>query len=69
MTAESWLDCAALAARMGVSKSYVQQQVTARLIPHHRVGRLVRFSPADVHAIERATEVTPARPVRLSKSA
>jgi excisionase family DNA binding protein len=44
---------------LGVSKWWVQEQVTAKAIPHHRVGRLVRFSPADIRAIEQRTAVVP----------
>ncbi len=70
MTADRWLDCADLAAHLNVSKGYVQTQVTAGRYPHHRVGRLVRFSPADVRAIERAAEVTPTSlPRRLRSTA
>ncbi len=61
----SWLDSAALAALLGLSKSWVQDEVTAKRLPHHRVGRLVRFSPADVRAIDRATAVPVADRPRL----
>jgi excisionase family DNA binding protein len=64
--AATWLDCAGLAQVLGVSKFWVQERVTAKQLPHHRIGRLVRFSPDDVRAIERSTAVAPAdRPARL----
>lgn len=47
-----WLTIAQLAELLGVPKSWVRDKVTARAIPHHRPGRHVRFTPADVAAIE-----------------
>lgn len=64
----AWLDCAGLAKVLGVSKCWVQTQVTARTLPFHRVGRLVRFSPEDVQAIERSTAVKPADKTRLVRA-
>jgi excisionase family DNA binding protein len=52
-----WLKPAQLAEKLGVSTWWVQTEVTAGRIPFHRVGRLTRFSPADVAAIERTTAV------------
>lgn len=66
---ETWIDCAALAALLGMSKDWVQSEVTAKRLPHHRVGRYVRFSPADVAAIDRTTAVAPADRPRLRSSA
>lgn len=40
-----------LADLLQMSPRWVRQQVAARAIPHHRRGRLVRFTPADVAAI------------------
>jgi excisionase family DNA binding protein len=57
---ESWLSSEQLAEVLGVSKSWIQDRVTDKTLPHHRVGRLVRFTPADVQAIERQTAVAPA---------
>lgn len=59
MSADAWLTSTQVAERLGVSKWWVQEQVTANAIPHHRLGRLVRFSPADLQAIEQRTAVTP----------
>lgn len=66
---DAWLNCAQLAQVLGMSKSWVQEQVTAKALPHHRVGRYVRFSPADVRAIERSTAVAPADRPRLRSTA
>ena len=56
---EAWLDSPQLAAVLGVNTSWVERQVSARAIPHHRVGRLVRFTPDDVRAIEKSMAVKP----------
>lgn len=56
---EAWLTSEQLAAVLGVNASWVERQVAARALPHHRVGRLVRFTPADVRAIEKSMAVTP----------
>ena len=64
----AWINCAALASRIGMSKAWVQERVTAKAIPHHRVGRYVRFSPGDIAAIERSTAVTPVDRPRLRSS-
>lgn len=56
---ETWMSPGELADLLGVSKWWVQTQVTAKAIPHHRVGRLTKFSPADVRAIEQRTAVPP----------
>jgi excisionase family DNA binding protein len=59
MTQQTWLSSADLADVLGVSKYWVQSQVTARALPHHRVGRLVRFSPEDVRRIHALMQVEP----------
>lgn len=56
---EAWLTSEQLAQVLGVGIGWVQDRVTDRTLPHHRVGRLVRFTPADVRAIEKQTAVTP----------
>lgn len=70
MSETPWLNCEELAAVIGMSKSWVQDQVTKKAIPHHRVGRLVKFSPGDVRAIERSTAVAPLdiRPAALRRT-
>lgn len=59
MSAAAWLTSEQLAEVLGVSKKWVQDRVTDKTLPHHRVGRLVRFTPDDVKAIEKATAVMP----------
>jgi len=56
---EAWLTSEQLAQVLGVHKSWVQDRVTAKSLPHHRVGRFVRFTPADVRAIEKQMAVMP----------
>lgn len=63
---EKWLDKKQLAAVLNVGESWVRNKVTAREIPHRRVGRHVRFAPEDVQAIkdqifEPAVTATPSR--------
>lgn len=63
---EQWLDKKQLAAVLNVTESWVRNKVTARELPHRRVGRHVRFAPEDVQAIkdqifEPAITATPSR--------
>ncbi len=39
-----------LAARLGTSTRHIRRLVTERRIPYIKVGRLVRFDPADIAA-------------------
>lgn len=59
MSTSAWLTSEQLAAVLGVNKKWVQDRVTDKTLPHHRVGRLVRFTPDDVKAIERQMAVAP----------
>lgn len=45
------LDVAGLAAFLGVSESWVSKQCAARLIPHTRVARQIRFTEEHVRQI------------------
>lgn len=45
------LDIDGLAAFLGVKRTWVRDKVTARAIPHRRIGRHVRFAPEDVDRI------------------
>lgn len=56
---EAWLTSEQLAGVLGVHLRWVQERVTARALPHHRVGRLVRFTPEDLKAIEKSMAVKP----------
>jgi len=40
-----------LAELLQMSEKWVKRRVSARAIPHHRRGRLVRFTPDDVRQI------------------
>jgi len=54
------LDIEAVAERLGVTERHVRRLVAERRIPHVKVGRFVRFDPADVADWIRACRV-PAR--------
>ncbi|MDH4148390.1 MAG: excisionase family DNA-binding protein [Acidimicrobiia bacterium] len=57
-----------VAAQLGVTRRFVRRLVAERRITFHRVGRFIRFDPADVDACVAAGRVEPihARPVRSS---
>jgi excisionase family DNA binding protein len=58
-TPDRGLTAADAAAYLGVSARWLIEQARSREVPHHRYGRSVRFSPADLRAIEaRAAEPT-----------
>lgn len=46
-----------LAEHLGVPEGWVTKAVTARLIPHTRLGKHVRFSEDDVAAIVKSNRV------------
>ncbi|GAB2952154.1 hypothetical protein GCM10027280_45690 [Micromonospora polyrhachis] len=48
---EKWLTIDDLAELLNVKRTWVRDKVTARVLPHRRVGG-VRFTPKDVAAIE-----------------
>lgn len=64
-----WLKPEELAELLGMSKGWVQEQVTVGALPHQKVGRLTRFSPANLREIERSTAVPVADRPRLTRSA
>lgn len=45
------LDIDGLAEYLGVPRSWVRDKITARALPHTRIGRHVRFAPEHVAAI------------------
>ena len=49
-TNERWLSVEEIAAHLGVSKESIYRWLEAEKIPAHRVGRLWRFSKAEVDA-------------------
>ena len=64
-----WLTVPELADLLGVSPSWVYEGTAAKRLPHHRVGRYVRFSPADVTRIERTSQIEPTRTSRPLRTA
>lgn len=52
------------ATQLGLSESWLRRSVTANEIPHRRLGKLVRFSPADIESIREAAAVTPSPATR-----
>jgi excisionase family DNA binding protein len=53
------LDIEAVAERLGVTERHVRRLVAERRIPFLKVGRFVRFDPADVADWLRAARVSP----------
>ena len=56
------LDIPALALRLGTSVRFVRRLVDERRIPYLKIGRLVRFDPAEVEAWVAGTRVQPSPP-------
>lgn len=57
-----WLTVAELSELIGVPRGTIQNKCAARQWPHHRPGRHLRFSPADVAAIDAMTAEPVAKP-------
>lgn len=55
----SWMNVEQAAAHLGVTSNWLYERVASKAIPHHRVGRFVRFTPEDLQRIERSTQVEP----------
>jgi excisionase family DNA binding protein len=66
---ERWLDVEQAAALFGVSPKRLYELTAARQIPFHRIGRRIRFTPADLDAFEKATAQVPATHIRLIRTA
>ena len=49
-TVGTLLDIAALAERLGVTERFVRRLVAERRIPFLKIGKFIRFEPADVAA-------------------
>ena len=64
-----WLTVPELADLLGVSPNWVYEGTATKRLPHHRVGRYVRFSPADISRIERQSQIEPTRTARPLRSA
>lgn len=57
MVDDPLMDKEQVAERLNVGVRYVDRLVAERRLPHHRIGRLVRFRQADVDAFLAATRV------------
>lgn len=53
------LDITAAAQVLGVRRTWLRDAVTARSVPHTRIGRHVRFSEEHLKAIVAAGQQTP----------
>lgn len=64
----NWLSVEDAAARLNVGKKWLANQARADLVPHRRLGRSIRFTEADLQAIEEsaARGAAPANPWRLA---
>ena len=56
-----WLSPRELAEMLGVTEDAVYGWVRAAVIPFHRIGRSIRFSPADLERLEKETAILPER--------
>lgn len=56
------VDIPTAARRLCVTESWLRRAVTARTVPHHRLGKHVRFSDEDLAAITAASRIIPAAP-------
>ena len=59
-----------VAERLGVSTKQVRRLIASRELPHHRIGRLIRITDADLTAFIRSRRVgqpSPQEPTRFNK--
>jgi excisionase family DNA binding protein len=57
MSEQQGLNITEAAEVLGLRRSWVRDAVTAHKIPHHRIGRHVRFFPEDIEEIKKQTAV------------
>lgn len=57
---ESLLDVAAAATYLGTSERHVRALILRRELPYTKIGRLVRFIPADLDAYIKSRKVATA---------
>lgn len=62
-----YLTPAEAADRLGLTESTVRKQAQAKSFPHHKVGRLLRFTETDLERIESLTAVEPANPFQTTR--
>jgi len=60
MPSERPIDVAGAAERLGVTERFVRRLIEERRVPFYKVGRLVRFDPAELDAWFEAQRVAPA---------
>lgn len=65
--AAALLDVAAAAAHLGVSEAFVRRLVLEKRVRYYKVGKFVRFRPADLEAFVDAGRIDPAE-VRVRSS-
>ena len=65
-TTEGLLDIDGLASMLGVSERFVRRLVEERRIPFLKIGRHVRFEPAEVESWIRSSRIEPARPFDIA---
>ena len=65
--AEGLIDIATVAERLGVKVRYVRRLVAERRIEYVKVGRLIRFDPAEVDAWIDRGRVSPFEPRPLQR--
>lgn len=52
----------------GMKESTLRRKAQAKVYPHHKVGRLLRFTEADLERIARMTAVEPTNPYQTTKA-
>lgn len=50
---ESLLDAHTMARLLGVKPSWLLQRAREHRIPHYRIGKYIRFDPAEIRAVTR----------------
>lgn len=64
----NWLDVEGAAAYLGSSEALVRKLVLEHRVRHYKVGKLVRFDPADLDEFVRDGRVEPVAVARPSES-
>lgn len=65
-----FLTPAEAAERLGsdMKESTLRRKAQAKEYPHHKVGRLLRFTEGDLERIEQLTAVEPANPFQTTRT-
>lgn len=67
MDTTNWLGVEAAAAYLGASESFVRKLVLEHRLRHYKVGRLLRFDPADLDEFVRDGRVDPVDEMRADR--